>query len=81
MHVNKVEIIVRCICLWHIITTDLEGTTCDPSVLQETVQIHSSCHAKTMSAVDYQAVLHSNKDMRVKAHFNGPDAATLSQKQ
>jgi hypothetical protein len=55
MNVNKAEIIIRCICLLHTIitiTTDLEGTTRDPSILQETVQIHSSCHAKTMSAVD-----------------------------
>jgi len=35
-----------------IITTDLEGATRDPSILQETIQIHSSCHAKPMSAVD-----------------------------
>jgi hypothetical protein len=57
MNVNKAEIIVRCICLLHIIiiiiiTTDLEGTTHDPSILQETIQIHSSCHGKPMSAVD-----------------------------
>jgi hypothetical protein len=50
MNVNKAEILVRCICLLHTIiiiiitttTTDLEGTTCDPSILQETIQIHSS---------------------------------------
>jgi len=42
-----------------IIITDLEGTTRDPSVLQETVQIHSFCHAKPKSAVD-QSVLYRN---------------------
>jgi len=42
MNVNKAEIIARCVCLLHIIiniiiTTDLEGTTHDPSILQETI--------------------------------------------
>jgi len=53
---------VRYICLLHItiiIITDLEGTTHEPSVLQETIQIQSSCHAKPMPAVD-QAVLNRN---------------------
>ena len=56
MNVNKAEIIVRYICLLHIIIiiiiTYLEETTRDPSVLQETVQIHKSHHAKPTSAVD-----------------------------
>ena len=54
MNVNKAEIIVRYICLLHIIiiVTYLEETTRDPSVLQETVQIHKSHHAKPTSAVD-----------------------------
>jgi hypothetical protein len=42
---NNTERIVRCICLGllHNIITDTEGTTHDPSVLQETLQIHGSC--------------------------------------
>jgi len=46
-NINKAEKIVRCICLLPNIITDLEGTTHDPSVLQETPQIHGYCHAKT----------------------------------
>ena len=38
--------IVRYICLLHIIMTDLEETTHDPSVLQETLQIHGSRQAR-----------------------------------
>jgi hypothetical protein len=42
-----------------IIITDLEGTTRDPSVPQEAIQIHRSFHAKPMSAVN-QSVLYRN---------------------
>jgi len=45
--VNKVEITVMCICLLHNIFIDLEGTTHDHSVLQDSVQIRGSRHAKT----------------------------------
>jgi len=42
-NVNKAETIVRCICLLQNIIIDLEGTTHDPSVLQEISQIRGSC--------------------------------------
>ena len=42
---NKAEKIVRCIRLLHNII-DTEGTTHDPSVLQETSQIHGSHQVK-----------------------------------
>ena len=35
---TKAERIVRCICLLHNIVIDLEGTTHDPSVLQDKVK-------------------------------------------
>jgi len=38
-NVINTERLVRCICLLHNIITGLEGTTHDPSVLQETSQI------------------------------------------
>ena len=44
---NKAEKTVRCICLLHDVSTGLEGTTQDPSVLQETSQINGSRHATT----------------------------------
>ena len=44
-NINNAAKIVRCICLLHIVITDLEGITHDPSVLQETLQIHGSRHA------------------------------------
>jgi len=36
INLSKAERIVRCICLLHNIIMGLEGTTQDPSVLQET---------------------------------------------
>jgi len=47
MNVNKAERIMRCICLLHNIIIDLEGTTRDPSVLQETSQTRGSRQART----------------------------------
>jgi len=44
---NKAERTVRCICLLHNIIIDLEGTTNDHSVLQETSQIRGSRQART----------------------------------
>jgi hypothetical protein len=46
-NVNKAERIVRCNFLLHNIIIDLEGTTHDHSVLQETSQIRGSRQTKT----------------------------------
>ena len=84
MNVNKVERIVRCICLLHIIIIELEGTTHDHSVLQETSQIHGSCQAKTnVSSRSFSRSSKGATDVRnaSKAYFNGPTAAILSQNQ
>jgi hypothetical protein len=43
-NVDKAERTVKCVCLLHNIITGLEGTTHDPSVLEESLQIHRSCH-------------------------------------
>jgi len=80
---SKAERIVRCICLLHNIIVDLEGTTHDPSVLQETSQICGSRQARTN--VRGRSFSPSSKgviDVRnaFKAYFNGPTAAILSQK-
>jgi hypothetical protein len=46
--VNKVERTVKCIYLLHTIIIGLEGTIYDPSVIQETLQIHGSRPANTV---------------------------------
>jgi len=51
--INYAEQIVRCICLLHNIITDLEGTTHDPSVLQENYKFMDPVMQKQMSAVDH----------------------------
>jgi len=66
----------------HNIITGLEGTTHDPSVLQETSQIPRSQHAKTN--VNGRTFSQSSKgatDVRnaFKPYFNGTAAAILSQ--
>jgi len=66
-NINNAEKIVRCICLLHNIVTDLEGTTHDPSVLQETLQIHGSRHAKRMSVVDHS--FGAQRSKRYKKYF------------
>jgi len=84
MNVNKAERTVRCICLLHDIIIDLERTTHDPSVLQETSQIRGSCQARTN--VSGRSFILSSKgatDIRstFKAYFNCPTAAIVSQNQ
>jgi len=81
---NKTERIVRCICLLRNIIIDLDGTTRDHSVLQETSQIRESPQARTN--VSRRAFSRSSKgatDVRnaFKAYFSGPTAAILSQNQ
>jgi hypothetical protein len=44
---NKAERIVRWFCSLHIVIIALEGKTRDPSVLEETSQIHGTCQTKT----------------------------------
>ena len=81
---TKAERIVKCICLLHNIIIDLEGTTHDHSVLQETSQIRGSRQARTN--VSGRSFSRSSKgviDVRnaFKAYFNGPTAVILSQNQ
>ena len=82
-NVNKAARIVRCICLLHNIIIDLEGTTHDPSVLQETLQIHGSHQARTNISGRLSWSSKEAIDVRnaFKAYFNGPTAAILSQNQ
>jgi len=75
---------VRCICLLHNINIDLEGTTHDPAVLQETSQICGSHQARTnISGRSFSRSSKGATDVRnaFKAYFNGPTAAILSQNQ
>jgi len=83
-NVNKAERTVRCICLLPNIIIDLEGTTHDHSVLQETSQIRGSRQAKTnISGRSFSRSSKGAIDVRntFKACFNGPTAAILSQNQ
>jgi len=83
-NVSKAEGTVRCICLLHNIIIDLEGTTCDHSVLQETSQIRGSHQAKTnVSSRSFSQSSKGAIDVRnaFKAYFNEPTAAILSQNQ
>jgi len=80
-NINKVEKIVRCICLLNSIIIDLEETTHDPSVLQETSQIRGSHQARTnVSGRSFSRSSKGATDVRnvFKAHFNGPTAATAT---
>jgi len=73
---------VRCICLLHSIIIDTKGGTHDPSVLQETSQIHVSCQDKTnVSGRSFSQSSKAAIDVRnaLKAHFNGSTAGVLSQ--
>jgi len=81
---NKAERIVRCNFLLHNIIIDLEGTTHDHSVLQETSHIRGSRQTKTN--VSGKSLSRSSKgaiDARnaFKAYFNGTTAAILSQNE
>ena len=81
---NKAERTVRCICLLHDVSADLDGTMHDPSVLQETSQIHGSRHATTnVSGRSFSRSSKGAIDVRnaFSAHFNGPTAASPSQSQ
>jgi hypothetical protein len=63
---------------------DLEGTTHDPSVLQETSQIRGSRQARTnVSSRSFSRSSKGATDVRnvFKAYFNGPTSAILSQSQ
>jgi hypothetical protein len=51
--VNIPERILRCICLLHNIIIDLERTTHDLCVHQETLYIHASPHASTNVSTDH----------------------------
>jgi len=53
INVSKAEIIVRCICLLHNIIMGLEGTTQDPSVLQESYKFLDTVIPQQMLAVDH----------------------------
>ena len=82
-NVNKTERIVRCICLLHSIIIDLEGTTHDPSALQETSQIRGSRQAKTnVSGRSFSLSSKGATDVRnaFKAYSNGPTAAYYRRK-
>ena len=50
-NVSKAERTLSCICLLHNVIIDLEGTTHDHFVLQATLQIRISPHAKTSVSV------------------------------
>jgi len=74
---------VRCVCLLHIII-DLEGTTHDPSYLQETSQIRGSRQAKTnVSGRSFSRSSKGAIDVRnaLRVYFHGPTAAIQSQNQ
>jgi len=83
-NVNKADRIVRCICLLHNVIIDLEGTTHDHSVLQETSQILGSRQARTnVSRRSFSRFSKGAIDVRnaFKAYFNGPTAAIQSQNE
>ena len=82
--VNKAERLERCISLLHNITINLEGTTPDRFVLQETSQIHGSRQAKTnVSSRSFSQSSKGAIDVRnaFKAYFNFCTAAMQSQNQ
>jgi hypothetical protein len=75
---------VRCICLLRNIIIDLEGTTHDPSYLQETSWIRGSRQAKTnVSGRSFSRSSKGATDVRnaFEAYFHGPTAAIQSQSQ
>ena len=81
---NTAERTVRCIFLLHNIAVDLEGTTYDHSVLQETSQIRGSRQARTnVSGRSFSRSSKGAIDVRnaFKAYFNGPTATIPSQSQ
>ena len=80
---NKAERIVRCIFLQHNMIIDTAGTTHDPSVFQETSQIHGCRQDKTnVSGRSFSRSSKRATDVYAfKAHFNGPTAAILSRNQ
>jgi hypothetical protein len=66
---------MRCICLLYNIIIHTEGTTHEHSVRHETSQIHVSCQAKKMSAVDRSVRPQKEQQMQemFSEHtFNGP---------
>jgi len=70
--------------LLHNIIIDLEGTTHDHSVLQETSQIREFRQAKTnISGRSFSRSSKGATDVKnvFKAYFNGPNAVILSQYQ
>ena len=83
-NVNRAERIVRRMCLLHKIITDLEGTTQDHSVLQETSQIRGSRQAKTNvsgRSFSLSSKVVTDKRNAFKVYFYGPTAAILLQNQ
>ena len=83
-NVNKAERIASCICLLHNVIIDFEGTTHDPSVLQQTSQIRGSRQARTnVSGRSFSRSSKGPYDVRnaFQAYFNDPTAAVLSQNQ
>ena len=73
-NINKAEITVRCICLLRTIIIDIEGTTHDPSVLEEISQIRGSRQARTnISGRSFSRSSKGSIDVRnaFKAYFNG----------
>jgi len=81
-NVIKAERLVSCIYLLHNIIIYLEGTTHDPSLLQEISQIFGSWHAKTnVSGRSFSQPSKGATDIRnaSKPYFNGPASAILSQ--
>ena len=81
---TKAERIVKCICLLHNIIIDLEGTTHDHSVLQETSQIRGSRQDKTnVSGRSFSWSSQGATDVRnaLKELCNRPTAGIPSQNE
>jgi hypothetical protein len=77
MNVDRVERIVKCVCLLHNTITGLEGTTHEPSV---------HCSHQRITDVSGRSFTQSQKgamDIRnaFKAYFNEPTGAIPSQNQ
>jgi hypothetical protein len=75
---------VKCVSLLHNIIIDLEGTTHDPSVLQESLQIHCCRFGNTyVSGRSFNPSSKGEMDIRnaFKTYFNGRAGAIPLQNQ
>jgi len=77
INVCKAERIVRCICLLHNIIMGLEGTTQDPSVLQETYKFVDPVIPQQMSAVDHS--IGPQKEQQIKEMLSKHTSVDLLQ--